>query len=67
MLDYLGKRGYDNIFEKRELSWKYLKIIAGRGRSVKTKYFINDEGRRIVRLMYYFRDFYRNLGNEHHR
>ena len=61
MLDYLERIGYDNIFEKRELSKKYLNIIDGRGRSVKTKYYINDEGRRIVRLMYYFRDYYRNL------
>ena len=61
MLNYLGRIGYDNIFEKRDLSQKYLKIVAGRGRSVKTKYYINEEGKRIVRLMYYFRDYYRNI------
>ena len=26
-----------------------------------TKYYMNDDGRRIMRLIYYFRDFYRNL------
>ena len=26
-------------------------------------YYLTDEGRRIVRLMYYFRDYYRNRTN----
>lgn len=63
ILDYLGHVGYDNVFEKRDFSKKYLKIIAGKGRSVKTKYYINDEGRGIVRLIHYFRDYYRNLSS----
>ncbi|KKK44019.1 hypothetical protein LCGC14_0774930 [marine sediment metagenome] len=45
------------VFENREVSSQYLKIIDGRP----IKYYITEEGKRIVRLIYYFRDFYKNL------
>ena len=47
------------IFENREISRLYLKIVDGRP----IKYDITEEGKRIVRLMYYFRDFYKNLSS----
>lgn len=57
MLDYLGIKSYDNIFEKRKVSEKYVSIVDRRP----IKYYINDEGKKIVRLMYYFRDYYREF------
>lgn len=45
------------VFENREVSRSYLKIVGGSP----IKYFITVEGKRIVRLMYYFRDYYKNL------
>ena len=64
MLDYLGYIKYGNIFEKRNVSEKYVEIVnrkISRGGKPTKYYYINDEGRKIVRLMYYFRDYYRNL------
>ena len=57
MLEYLGLKTYDNIFEKRQISKNYLEIVVGKQRLI--KYYINDEGKRIVRLIYYFRDYYK--------
>ena len=45
------------VFETREISRKYLKIVDGSP----IKYYITEEGKRIVRLMYYFRDYFKNL------
>jgi len=45
------------VFENREVSRQYLKIVDGRP----IKYYITEEGKRIVLLMYYFRDYYKNL------
>ncbi len=47
------------VFENREISRLYLKIVDGRP----IKYYITEEGKRIVRLMYYFRDYYKNLSS----
>ncbi len=47
------------VFETREISRKYLKIVDGSP----IKYYITDEGKRIVRLMYYFRDYYKNISS----
>ncbi len=62
ILNYLGQKSFGKIFEKRKVSEKYLRIVAGTTQRP-TRYYINDEGRRIVRLMYYFRDYYRNLSS----
>ena len=57
---YLGlgttRRGI-YVFENREVTRQYLKIVDGRP----IKYYITEEGKRIVRLIYYFRDYYKNL------
>jgi len=45
------------VFENREISRKYLKIVDGNP----IKYYITKEGKRIVRLIYYFRDYFKNL------
>jgi len=45
------------VFENREVSRRYLKIVGGSP----IKYYITVEGKRIVHLMYYFRDYYKNL------
>jgi len=53
---------WQDVFENRELSKKYIRIVEGaRNGKPPTKYYINDEGRRIVRLIYYFRDYYKNF------
>ena len=44
---------------RKKLLEKYGKIIVGKVYSP-TRYYMNDEGKRIVRLLYYFRDYYRN-------
>jgi len=49
---FFGRR--KNILEK------YVRIVAGQTQTSPTRYYMTDEGRRIVRLMYYFRDYYRN-------
>ena len=45
------------VFENREVTRQYLKIVDGS----LIKYYIPEEGKRIVRLIYYFRDYYKNL------
>ncbi len=45
------------VFENRVISRKYLKIVDGSP----IKYCITEEGKRIVRLIYYFRDYFKNL------
>ena len=45
------------VFENREVTRHYLKIVDGSP----IKYYITEEGKRIVRLIYYFRDYYKNL------
>ncbi|MEE9378748.1 MAG: hypothetical protein V3V33_12020 [Candidatus Lokiarchaeia archaeon] len=62
LADYLEMRSQD-VFEKRKFSRKYVKIVAGSGQTSPKKYYITLEGKRIVHLIYYFRDYYkeRNL------
>lgn len=48
------------IEQKKNILEKYVRIVAGQTQTSPTKYYMTDEGRRIVRLMYYFRDYYRN-------
>lgn len=58
--DYFKQKGYGNIFEKREFSKKYVRIVAGTEQRP-TMYYITDEGRIIVRLIYYFKNYYLNF------
>ena len=60
LADYLGMRSQD-VFEKRKFSRKYVTIVAGSGRTSPKKYYITLEGKRIVRLIYYFRDYYKEI------
>jgi len=48
------------VFETTNYSYKYVKIVSGT-KHRPTRYYITDEGKKIVRLMYYFRDYYKNL------
>ena len=49
------------FFTKRKgLLEKYGNIIPARGR-IPTKYYLNDDGKRIVRLMHYFKNYYKNF------
>ncbi len=49
------------FFKKRkELLEKYGNIIPARGR-IPLKYYMNDDGKKIVRLMNYFKKYYKNL------
>jgi len=60
----LSKSAVGYLFQvKREFLKNYGELIIGKGHTP-TKYYMNDEGRRIIRLIYYFRDFYRNLKPE---
>ena len=46
--------------KRKELLEKYGNIIPARGR-IPLKYYMNDDGKKIVCLMHYFIDYYRNL------
>jgi hypothetical protein len=60
----LSKSAVGYLFNvKRELLEKYGELVIGKGHT-QTNYYINDDGKRIMRLIYYFRDFYRNLKPE---
>lgn len=62
-IDLMNKMGkasstINDFFKKRKnLLEKYGRIIDGKI----TQYYMNHEGKRIIRLIYYFRDYYRNL------
>lgn len=64
-IDLMNKMGRDssNISRffrgRKDILEKYGRIVVGKP----TKYYMNDEGKRIVRLMYYFRDYYSNLSS----
>ncbi len=60
----LSKSAVGYLFNvKREFLDKYGELVIGRGHTP-TKYYINDDGRRIMRLIYFFRDFFKNLEPE---
>lgn len=63
LANYLKMRSQD-IFEKRKFSRKYVKIVAGSGQTSPKKYYITYEGKRIVRLIYYFRDYYKERNQQ---
>ena len=46
--------------KRKELLEKYGNIIPARGR-IPTKYYLNDDGKRIVRLMHYFKNYYKKF------
>ena len=60
--EHLNNRGaYKYIFEKRKISEKYIKIVAGRqtgGES--TLYYIKPEGKKIIHLIKYFQEYFKN-------
>ena len=45
-------------FLKVEIFLRSIYIIIKNGNRVKTRYFINEKGKNIVRLIYYFKDYY---------
>ena len=57
---YLGYKECRHIIERREFMKEYVKVIAG-GKNREPLYFLTSEGNNIVRLMYYFQDYYRIL------
>ncbi len=59
MLSYLKLKNYKYIFENHRVSEKYLEIRGDQGKTI--KYYINNEGKRIVRLMYYFEAHYQRF------
>ena len=52
--NYLGFDTYNYAFEKKELFKKYVYITNERP----VKYYITEEGKKIVSLLNYFRDYY---------
>ncbi len=50
------------VFETPSYSYEYVKILSGTKHRA-TRYYITDEGKKIVRLIYYFRDYYKNLNS----
>lgn len=57
----LSKSTVNYFFQtKREFLMKYGDLTIGEG-FTPTRYYMNEEGKRIMRLIYYFRDYYRNL------
>lgn len=60
LIDYLEKKDYGNMFENRDFSKKYVRIITGTPQRP-TEYYITDEGRMIVRLIYHFKKYYLNF------
>jgi len=58
----LSRSAVNNFFDiRKEFLKKYGKIIIGKGPSNPTKYYVNDKGKKLMRLMIYFRDFYNKL------
>lgn len=58
----LSRSAINNFFDiRKEFLKKYGKINIGKGPSNPTKYYVNDEGKKIVRLMIYFREYYNKL------
>lgn len=60
--DHLNNIGaYKHIFEKRKVSEKYVKIVAGRSTGGEaTLYYINPEGIKIIHLIKYFQKYFKN-------
>lgn len=52
---------YKNIFEKRKISEKYVKVVAGEptGRKA-TLYYIKPEGKKIIHLIKHFQEYFKN-------
>ncbi len=59
LMNYLGYKWYGGVLEKRSFLERYIKIVSG-NRWSPTLYFLTPEGEKIVNLMYYFRDYYKN-------
>ncbi|MFX1340566.1 MAG: hypothetical protein ACFFDK_18295 [Promethearchaeota archaeon] len=59
LANYLGYKESRGVFERRKFSKQYIRIVAG-GKNRETLYYLKPEGEEIVRLMYYFRDYYKN-------
>jgi len=56
---YLGNKETTKLLERRIFLGQYIRIEAG-GKNKDTLYYLKPEGKKIVRLMYYFRDYYKN-------
>lgn len=52
---------YKHIFEKRKISEKYVKVVAGEptGRKA-TLYYLKPEGKNIITLIKYFQEYFKN-------
>lgn len=61
LCEYLGVKIYDYVFERRSISERFLSTTVESGKTI--KYHINEEGKRIVRLIYYFRYYFRDYYN----
>jgi len=66
----MGRATFNNISDigrffgrRKYILEKYVRIVAGKTQTSPIRYYMTDEGRRIVRLIYYFRDYYRNRTN----
>ena len=58
--NFLGFDTYNYSFEKRDIFKKYMRIVKERTVS----YYITEEGKQIVRLIYHFRDYYCSIMTE---
>ena len=58
--NFLGFDTYNYSFEKRDIFKKYMRIVNERTVS----YYITEEGKQIVRLIYHFRDYYCSVMTE---
>ncbi len=56
---YLGNKESTRLLERRTFLGQYIRIRAG-GKNKDTLYYLKPEGKKIIRLMYYFRDYYKN-------
>jgi hypothetical protein len=62
IMDYLGLNSWSDVFERRELSKRYIESVYVKSVPNKPKkYYLNYEGKKIVRLFYYFKDHFENL------
>ncbi len=55
--NFLGFGTYSYSFEKKDIFNKYIRIV----KEKPVRYYITNEGKQIVRLIYYFRDYYRSV------
>ena len=59
----ISRISINKFFKKYDFLKKYINIVVGRGGrgSIPTKYFLTDEGKKLVKILNHFKDYYCSL------